>query len=41
MDHISFKLLELDPEEEEDSIFISVLSDILSKYGADAIALLT
>ena len=34
-----FKLLELDPEDQEESIFMSVLSDIASNHGTDAISL--
>ena len=33
-----FNLLELDLEDEEDSIFMSVLSDIASKRGMDTTA---
>ena len=44
MDHIFIKLFELDLEDEkdsneEDSIFMTVLNDIASKHGIDAIAL--
>ena len=35
-----FNLIELDLEYEEESIFMSVLSNISSKRGMDAIALL-
>ena len=41
MSHLFFNLLELDPEDKEDSIFMSVLSDIVSKYEINAIALFT
>ena len=44
MDHVFFNLFELNPEDEEDSnkedsIFSSVLSDIVSKHGTDSAAL--
>ena len=41
MNHLFFNLFELDLEDEEDSIFMSVLSDIASKYGVDATILFT
>ena len=39
--HLFFDLLELDPLVEEDSIVMSVLSNIISKYGTYDIALLS
>ena len=39
--HLFFNLLELDLEDEEESIFMSVVSDIDSKVGVEAIALLS
>ena len=39
MNHLLFNLFELDPEDEEESIFISILRDIASKNGADCMAL--
>ena len=38
--HLFFNLIELDPEDEEDSIFMSVLNDITSKCGIGTIDLL-
>ena len=35
--HLFFSLIELDPEDEEESIFMSVLSNIASKHGINAI----
>ena len=40
MDHLFFNLFELDPENEEDSIFMVVLNDATSKHGMKAMALL-
>ena len=40
MNHLFFNLIELDPEDEEEWIFTSVLNDIASKRGSDDIALL-
>ena len=31
-----FNLIELDPKDEEESMFMSVLSDMMSKHGLDA-----
>ena len=39
MHHLFFNLFELDPEDEEDSILMSVLRKIVSKYGLCAIDL--
>ena len=39
-DHIFFNLFELDPEDEEGSISMNVLSDIVSKHRLNAIYLL-
>ena len=46
LDHIFFKLLWLDPEDEEDwneehLIFIKILSGMASKHGIEAIVLLS
>ena len=41
MNNLFFKLLELDLEDEEESILMSVLRDITSKHGVDTIALLS
>ena len=40
MDHIFFNLFELDPENEEDSVFMCALNEIASKHGIDAMCLL-
>ena len=39
MNNFFFKLLELDPEDEVESIFMGILSDIDLKHGSDVIAL--
>ena len=38
MDHMLFNLFELNPEDEEVSIFMSALSDIVSKHGTESAA---
>ena len=40
MDHIFSNLLELDPEDEDDSMFIRILTKKLSKHGIGAMVLL-
>ena len=40
MDHLFFSLFELDPENEEDSIFIGDWNEGKSNHGMDIIALL-
>ena len=41
MNHAFFDLIELDPEDEEEKMFMSVLCDTTSEHGTDAIALLS
>ena len=40
MSHLFFNIFELDPKDEKESIFMSILSDLASKHALDAIALL-
>ena len=39
MNHLFFNLLELHPEDEEESIFMRFLRDIASKQGTDSIVI--
>ena len=41
MNHLFFKLIELDSADKEELTFMSFLNDLSSKYGIDSIALLS